>query len=149
MCGIFGQFDPRGIRKAEDLSGRLFAALKHRGPNDQGAVFFDSQGDFADGDRAPVLLLGQTRLSIIDLSSAGHQPMFSEDGRFCLVYNGEIYNFRELRLELLKCGCHFYSNTDTEVLLYWLAEFGLKMQTLNIGLSSSCNPFSACNLESP
>ena len=124
MCGIFGQFDSRGIREAEALSGRLFASLKHRGPNDQGAVFFDSQGNTVDGERDPSLLLGQTRLSIIDLSSAGHQPMFSADGRYALVYNGEIYNFRELRRELESGGVQFRSNTDTEVLLYWLAEYG-------------------------
>ena len=124
MCGIFGQFDPGGIRDAEKLSGRLFASLKHRGPDDRGAAFFDPQGEPAGGEQPPVLMLGQTRLSIIDLSSAGHQPMFNEDGRYCLVYNGEIYNFQKLRQELKSCGRHFRSNTDTEVLLYWLAEFG-------------------------
>ena len=124
MCGIFGQFEPSGIREAADLSGRLFAALKHRGPDDQGAAFFDPHGKPADGERMPALMLGQTRLSIIDLSSAGHQPMFSADGRYVLVYNGEIYNFRELRRELEANGCSFRSNTDTEVLLYWLAEHG-------------------------
>lgn len=84
-------------------------ALKHRGPNDQGIEFLDAPwGRVA---------LGQTRLSIIDLSSGGHQPMRSSDGRFHLVYNGEIYNFKELRQELRQAGHHFQSNSDTEVLL--------------------------------
>ena len=124
MCGIFGQFKDEGIRGAEELSGRLFASLKHRGPDDRGAAFFDREGNAADPGEQPALMLGQTRLSIIDLSSAGHQPMFSADGRYCLVYNGEIYNFGDLRKELEKLGHSFRSNTDTEVLLYWLAEYG-------------------------
>lgn len=124
MCGIFGQFDPMGIREAQDLSGRLFAALKHRGPDDHGAAFFDPQGNPVEGEQMPALMLGQTRLSIIDLSSAGHQPMFSADGRYVLVYNGEIFNFGELRRKLESRGYSFRSNTDTEVLLYWLAEHG-------------------------
>ena len=64
-----------------------------------------------------VLVLGHTRLSIIDLTSAGHQPMKSQSGRFTVTYNGEIYNYKELRLELSKLGCNFVTNSDTEVLI--------------------------------
>ena len=63
------------------------------------------------------LVLGHTRLSIIDLTSAGHQPMYSLDQRFAIVFNGEIYNYRELRRELEDLGCEFRSDSDTEVLL--------------------------------
>ncbi|MFW8247745.1 N-acetylglutaminylglutamine amidotransferase, partial [Klebsiella pneumoniae] len=64
-----------------------------------------------------MVALGQTRLSIIDLSSGGHQPMRSRDGRYLLVYNGEIYNYKELRRELQLAGFEFHSESDTEVLL--------------------------------
>ena len=83
--------------------------IRHRGPNDQGAVFEPVGGG--------VLVLGHTRLSIIDLSSGGHQPMNSGDGRFSLIFNGEIYNYRELRAELQATGFSFRSESDTEVLL--------------------------------
>lgn len=86
--------------------------IKHRGPDDAGV--------FTDG---PVGL-GFVRLSILDLSAAGHQPMFSQDGRYVVVFNGEIYNYVELREELNALGHSFRSNTDTEVLLYSYIEWG-------------------------
>ncbi len=103
MCGINGIFSLKN--RSEDYRtaiGLMNAALAHRGPNDEGV--------FSGGGVA----LGHRRLSIIDLSRAGHQPMRSADGRFIIVYNGEIYNFRELRSQL---DYPFHSNTDTEVLL--------------------------------
>lgn len=72
----------------------------------------------------PALLLGQTRLAIIDRSPAGHQPMRSADGRYTLIYNGEIYNYRELRQELEQAGYVFRTATDTEVLLQALVVWG-------------------------
>lgn len=129
MCGIFGQFSVNGIQDAKNRSAGLLAALAHRGPDDHGVEFFNADGQNIPQKTIPSLILGQTRLSILDISKAGHQPMFSTDGRYCLVYNGEIYNFRELRLQLQKIGYSFRSSSDTEVLLYWLAEYGERRLT--------------------
>jgi asparagine synthase (glutamine-hydrolysing) len=84
----------------------------HRGPDDDGVI---SLGH---------VCLGSTRLSIIDLTEAGHMPMSSEDGRWCLSYNGEVYNFTQLREELVRCGHHFRSSSDTEVVLRAFEEWG-------------------------
>ena len=83
-------------------------SMAHRGPDDRGLLFRDAEG----------LALAHNRLSIIDLSPAGRQPMFSEDGRFALVFNGEVYNFLELREELLGAGHRFASRTDSEVVVH-------------------------------
>ncbi len=83
--------------------------LAHRGPDDQGLESFD----LADGK----VILGHTRLSIIDLTTGGHQPMHSQDARYVLTFNGEIYNYKELRDELRRLGHRFASDADTEVLL--------------------------------
>lgn len=89
-------------------------AIAHRGP--------DGEGHFVDG----ALGLGHRRLAIIDLSPAGHQPMLSEDNRFVLTYNGEIYNFQELRVELETLGHGFHSRTDSEVVLQAYVQWGDK-----------------------
>ena len=89
-------------------------ALAHRGP--------DGKGLYLDG----ALGLGHRRLSIIDLSEAASQPMLSPDGRVALVYNGEIYNFRELRRELEKAGWTFRTRSDTEVLIAGYAVWGIR-----------------------
>jgi asparagine synthase (glutamine-hydrolysing) len=86
--------------------------IAHRGP--------DGEGFYTDG----FVGLGHRRLAIIDLSPAGHQPMMTPDGQYVLIYNGEIYNFQELRVELEAHGYHFRSRTDTEVLLYAYVEWG-------------------------
>ncbi|MDV5099299.1 asparagine synthase (glutamine-hydrolyzing) [Pseudomonas sp. LSJ-87] len=109
MCGILG-----GVWKQADnsLEGRVKSALvtiQHRGPNDSGYEITSVNGS--------CLVLGHTRLSIIDLSSAGHQPMYSHDRKYSVVFNGEIYNYRELRSELIALGYAFKSDSDTEVLL--------------------------------
>jgi asparagine synthase (glutamine-hydrolysing) len=111
MCGIFGFVGKRERAASIDLDVAL-KSLHHRGPDDRGTFFGVSK-------RNPELAcaFAHTRLSIIDLSSAGHQPMTTEDRRFTIVYNGEIYNFRELRSELEAGGVRFRSNTDTEVVL--------------------------------
>ena len=111
---------------------RLFASLAHRGPDDRGWAAFAPDGTALGTEKNPAalaerpcsLLLGQTRLSIIDLSPAGHQPMHTSDGRYTIVYNGEIYNYLELRTELEAGGCVFHSHTDSEVLLNALIRWG-------------------------
>ena len=102
-------------------------ALSHRGPDDRGYLRWSPDvGVVAiaePGVPAPVQF-AHTRLAIIDLSSAGHQPMTSRDGRWSLVFNGEIYNYLELRAELETAGCRFSTRTDTEVLLQAIATWG-------------------------
>ena len=90
----------------------MLKSLEHRGPNDEGTEFWDEA------------VLGHRRLSIFDLSSAGHQPMLIENGKIGVVFNGAIYNFRALRAELEEKGCKFKSETDTEVLLFGYLELG-------------------------
>ena len=105
MCGICGFYDPDNkLPEKAALLQKMNAAQKHRGPDDEGV--------YLDG---PVGL-GHVRLSILDLTCAGHQPMHYGD-RYTVVFNGEIYNFIELREELKKAGCIFHTNCDTEVLL--------------------------------
>ena len=115
MCGIEGILNsdlPKDevCRRLEQLT----AALWHRGPDDRG-VYVSPDGRTG---------LAQTRLAILDLSPAGHQPMTSADGRFHIVFNGEIYNFRELRQELTALGTTFRTETDTEVILKMYQLYG-------------------------
>ena len=114
MCGICGWFLTEGQKWDISHLDNMIATIAHRGPDDRG-VFFDERRGIA---------LGHNRLSIIDLSEAGHQPMISEDGKTILVYNGEIYNFRELRKELESLGHSFFSRTDTEVVLRSFKQWG-------------------------
>ncbi|WP_297046640.1 asparagine synthase (glutamine-hydrolyzing) [uncultured Desulfovibrio sp.] len=133
MCGIFGWIPSFGQRSRDPVPTALSleAALRHRGPDDSGFLVFPAEdlrhpvaGHDAGTGMPFGLLMGQTRLSIIDLSSAGHQPMRSADGRYTLVFNGEIYNYRELRHELEVLGRVFRTETDTEVLLQALIVWG-------------------------
>lgn len=112
MCGIVGTLSFVGEPASPALLRRMTDAVAHRGP--------DGEGIFIDGP----LGLGHRRLAIIDLSAAGHQPMLTRDGRYALTYNGEIYNFQELRAELEALGHQFRSRTDSEVLLNAYAEWG-------------------------
>jgi asparagine synthase (glutamine-hydrolysing) len=109
MCGIVGGFWRNHQVDVEAPLHLALDRLRHRGPNDSGSV--------VARDSSYCVALGQTRLSIIDLSSGGHQPMLSTDGSLALVLNGEIYNYRELRQELVAAGWSFRSESDTEVLL--------------------------------
>ncbi len=145
MCGIAAIFDPRGVDYAELV--RMTDSVRHRGPDSEGYVLLDKTGAraFAGPDTDPACLradlpftprthdrtgragkvaLGHRRLSILDLTPAGHQPMSSGDGRFWIVFNGEIYNFVELRRELESRGHCFMGHSDTEVLLAGYAEWG-------------------------
>ncbi len=118
MCGIAGFLDPKrrsGDNELTALAVRMASALHHRGPDAQGAWVDESAG----------VALGHARLSIIDLSAAGAQPMQSASGRFVLSYNGEIYNAGELRAELERAGHTFCGHSDTEVLVEGFAEWGV------------------------
>ena len=143
MCGIFGSITPSGLScDTASLAEKLCKLLHHRGPDDRGWAAFSRSGTLLAteqeqtrlGDEKTAVLLGQTRLSIIDLSSMGHQPMHSEDGRYTLVYNGEIYNYLELRKVLEAQGVRFRSNSDTEVLLYSLIHKGSRCLTEFTGM---------------
>jgi asparagine synthase (glutamine-hydrolysing) len=114
MCGIAGIVYPDPERPVdEERLRRMAAAIRHRGPDDEG---------FWTG---PGVGLAHRRLSIIDLSAAGRQPMCNEDGSVWLVFNGEIYNFPELRRELEQAGHHFRSQTDSEVIVHLYEEHGV------------------------
>ncbi|HKV91089.1 MAG TPA: asparagine synthase (glutamine-hydrolyzing) [Candidatus Angelobacter sp.] len=112
MCGIFGQI---GSSPAGEKCGM---ELYHRGPDDGGLKYF------ALSQSTVWVSLQHRRLSIIDLSSAGHQPMCNEDESIWITFNGEIYNFQELRAELLAAGHRFRSNTDTEVIVHGYEQWG-------------------------
>lgn len=114
MCGIAGVYAPGRRLSGEAVAGML-EAMAHRGPDDRGIEVL-SQGELA---------LGHLRLSIIDLSPLGHQPMVSADRMAWIVYNGEIYNYREIRAELVTLGWHFRSESDTEVVLAAYRQWGL------------------------
>src|ERR1700730_7537716 len=112
MCGVAGFLNLDGAPASPVILKAMTDAIRHRGP--------DGEGHFIDGP----LGLGHRRLAIIDLSATSHQPMLTPDKRYILSYNGEIYNFRELRLELEAHGYQFRSTGDSEVALYAIAEWG-------------------------
>ena len=107
MCGICGYISKKRI--SDDHLVGMRDTMVHRGPNDAGVW----QSTYADG----AVGLAHRRLSIFDLSELGHQPMLTDDGRIAVVFNGEIYNFKEIRDELRKLGYSFKSECDTEVIL--------------------------------
>lgn len=119
MCGINGILGIENPEKGKSVLSKMNARMAHRGPDDEG-IF--SAIDIA---------VGQRRLSIIDLSSAGHQPMWSNDKRYCIVYNGELYNFKALKFDLERASrgteekpYHFITNSDTEVILAAFSRWG-------------------------
>ncbi|HIF58127.1 MAG TPA: asparagine synthetase B, partial [Rhodospirillales bacterium] len=114
MCGIAGVLNGNGEPVSSKIIKNMTDAISHRGPDGEGCWIEANVG------------LGHRRLSIIDLSPAGHQPMISVEHRFILSYNGEIYNFRELRIELEAKGYWFRSKTDSEVVLNAFSEWGIK-----------------------
>ena len=119
MCGIAGMVDWRAATSADALrsiGNAMIETVRHRGP-DAGEVWVEAEGGVA---------LGQRRLAIIDLSPGGAQPMHSADQRFVITFNGEIYNYRDIRRELQAAGHPMRSNSDTEVLLEACALWGVE-----------------------
>ena len=119
MCGIVGIWDLSRRASSDNLREnvqKMAAALEHRGPDDEG-IYLEPNS---------CLALAHRRLSVIDPSSQGHQPMISSCGRFTIVYNGEIYNTAELADELVRRGRRFRGHSDTEVLLEGCAEYGIE-----------------------
>ena len=112
MCGIAGYLALNAAPANPSVVAAMGEAIAHRGPNGHGVFVDRSCG------------LAHRRLAIIDLSAAASQPMSTPDGRYTISYNGEIYNFRELRVQLEAAGCHFHSTSDTEVVLHAIATWG-------------------------
>src|SRR5580692_5632029 len=104
MCGIVGIIDFHS-RVDAGLIREAASTLRLRGPDDSGVWTHENVG------------LGHRRLAVLDLTPAGHQPMFSPDGRYLIVYNGELYNFQELRQLLDTNDAHWHSQSDTETIL--------------------------------
>ena len=112
MCGIAGILHLDGEAASPSILRKMTDVIAHRGPDGEGQWVEENVG------------IGHRRLAIIDLSEAGHQPMISPDHRYVLSYNGEVYNFQELRAELKAAGYWFQSQTDSEVVLHAFAQWG-------------------------
>jgi asparagine synthase (glutamine-hydrolysing) len=152
MCGISGIIDLNGIKFPE--LQKMSAVLKHRGPDDEGFLISNSETGYSSykgNDTIPDLAglkhisevpvtnsntigLMHRRLSIIDLSAAGHQPMLSSTGKNAIVFNGEIYNYREIRSNLVLLGHTFISGSDTEVILAAYSEWGMDCVKQFVGM---------------
>ncbi|PIB26756.1 asparagine synthase (glutamine-hydrolyzing) [Amylibacter kogurei] len=117
MCGIAGFTSPRSTSECRNILQRMTDAIAHRGPDGQGHFFTDTDSENS------TIALGHRRLSIIDLA-AGAQPFHIDDERYSITYNGEIYNYVELREDLRMLGEHFETQSDTEVLLRAFAHWG-------------------------
>src|SRR5262245_51808881 len=131
MCGIVGILDTRGRPIDPPVLRAMAASIRHRGPDDEGFHLFSLRKGTGSAWRPGSQWSGSSelegglafqRLSILDLSPNGHQPMASADGRVVLTFNGEIYNAFDLKPELEKRGCVFRSRSDTEVLLHLYRE---------------------------
>ena len=116
MCGICGKIYHTADKKVDEaLVKRMSSVLNHRGPDDEGVYVKNNVG------------LAHKRLSIIDLTPAGHQPMSNEDGTIWVVFNGEIYNYLQLRDTLQAKGHKFSSHTDTETIIHLYEEKGREL----------------------
>jgi asparagine synthase (glutamine-hydrolysing) len=126
MCGFVGFRSYKEFQALREFLPSAASSLRHRGPDDSG-LFFDERSGVG---------LGHRRLSVIDLSEAGRQPMSSEDGTVHIVYNGEVYNFKEIRQVLEVDGNRFQSSTDTEVILMAYLKWGIECLQKFIGMFS-------------
>src|SRR5947209_14336263 len=138
MCGIFGFVTPTPQPFSRALAERIDRKLAHRGPDDRGWLSVQAstleRGTVLRGTAPAHVHLLHRRLAILDLSDGAHQPMSSSDGRHHLVFNGEIYNYLELRKELESLGHRFASDGDTAVLLAALREWGEAALTRLVGM---------------
>src|SRR5438876_5160192 len=139
MCGIAGVVPAPSRRLDSSLIPRLLRCLEHRGPDDLGWLQDSPEGvklhrDPGGQDSIEAVVLLHRRLSILDLTATGRQPMATPDGRYYIVYNGEIYNYLELRSELEDLGHQFRSRSDTEVLLAAYAQWGGQALTRLVGM---------------
>ncbi|MBT6048048.1 MAG: asparagine synthetase B, partial [Candidatus Scalindua sp.] len=135
MCGICGKLSHGNKIVDKALLKRMCKSLAYRGPNDEGV--FVSTNEKSQTSKVQVGL-GHTRLSVIDLSDAGHQPMCNEEENIWLVYNGEVYNFKGIKAELEAKGHRFKSNTDSEVIIHLYEEEGIDcLKRLN-GMFAFC-----------
>src|SRR5437868_3604868 len=119
MCGIVGIWMKGAHADALKAVERGISALTHRGPDDIGLL------ETLQAENETAVIFGHRRLSIIDLSQAGHQPMEDSESGLCITYNGEIYNYLSLRKELENVGREWASHTDTEVVLRAFAKWGV------------------------
>src|SRR5438067_1642877 len=115
VCGICGAAFANRATEAESRVRAMTAAMRHRGPDEEGFLVNEA--------RAPGLALGMRRLSIIDLPT-GHQPLWNETRDVCVIFNGELYNYRELRERLVLSGHRFNTKSDTEILVHAWEEWG-------------------------
>src|SRR6267378_8073450 len=138
MCGIVGFISKKGWVHPPSIPA-ILDQLRHRGPDDQGYLVYCERStklgrEWKDpGTDAEVIFLHR-RLSILDLSDAGWQPMGTGDGRYFITFNGEIYNYVELREELERLGYRFQSGSDTEVLLAAYAAWGVEALRRLVGM---------------
>lgn len=150
MCGIAGIFNPKGI--ITDEIKTVSKVLRHRGPDDEGFYLLlrgnlsnEYRGEetieelsdmphISEVQESPILALIHRRLSIIDITKQGHQPLVSETDRFSMIFNGEVYNYKEIRKELISMGFHFKSNSDTEVVLNAFIQWGEKCVEKFVGM---------------
>ena len=153
MCGISGYYAIQTLKRGPHVIERMTQAIAHRGPDDEGlALINPNNGDVRNlltkdsdpavkgadmsdshADFAHQIALGHRRYSIIDLSPNGHQPFWSSDGNICVCFNGEIYNYVEIREELEKCGHKFRTTSDTEVLAEAFLEWGVEAFSRFVG----------------
>ena len=136
VCGLAGSWEPRGERDGDELrriAGGMARLVESRGPDDA--------GEWADPEAG--IALGHRRLSIVDLSPRGRQPMVSAGGTLVIAYNGESYNIREPRAELEGAGASFRGDSDTEVLLEACAARGIE-PALGRCIGALPSPYSAC-----
>ncbi len=137
MCGILGIYDVYPTEDFRSVAPGLLRRMAHRGPDDEGNLFLSPEGDTWRKD-GPAIYLGHRRLSIIDLTESGHQPMPNEDASLWIVFNGEIYNYLEIRKELLDRDHRFRSMTDTEVLLHGYETWGIDLLERLRGMFAFC-----------
>ena len=122
MCGIAGYITKKNTIESDDTIKNMISLIEHRGPDDNG---FEKLDIFNFG-KGPDMAMGFVRLSILDVSNQGHQPMSDEKGQVFITFNGEVYNAFDYRDELISKGYVFHSHTDTEVVLNLYMEYGLE-----------------------